>query len=183
VRLLRDTNDQTIRTWAEQLARRPRIEVTFDHEMSAAQLAQPDPWLRVVVVRPRGDEALVRRVPLGHDGRAPQPMMPGPGFTETFTLRDLQPGELKEAWWIVMMRAEGGNIVDTGAPPQLLDADYLGVELTPEDLDKLWNVTAPQGMGDLIPRIGDTGATLPQSGDGTAGGRFASWFSVLGVGP
>src|SRR5215210_4425640 len=103
--------------------------------MSAAQLDQPDPWLRAVVVRPRGNEAFVRRVALAHEGPVPQPMMPGPGFTEMFSFRDLQAGDLKEAAWIVMMRADAGNIVDTSAPPQLLDADFLGVELTPEDLE------------------------------------------------
>jgi hypothetical protein len=182
--LLDDTSDPAIRRWAGSMRQLPRLELSFNHRMDPAQLGDPDPWLRAVVIQSRRAEAAARRVRLRHAGPAQQPELGADGFTEVYTLADLRPGELKDARWVVMMRAEGGNIVDTGAPPQLLDAEFAGARIDTRLADRLWDL--PSDLTGVPPAVlaglVDTGATLPQSGDGTAGGRFLSWFGVLGVG-
>jgi hypothetical protein len=184
-RLAPQAPDPAVAQWAREMARSPRVEVTFDRRMDAAQLAAPEPWLRVFVLHDRGpNEILVRRVALAHGGTAQQPVLGVTGITEVYGLRGLRPGDLKDARWLVLMRAEGGNIVDLGTPPQLLDAEFEGTRLSPPRLEEIWNLDDARTVAqDAWDGLVDTGAVLPQSGDGTAGGRFHSWFEVEGVGP
>jgi hypothetical protein len=89
--------------------------------------------------------------------------------------------------FLVQIRAEGNAIVDTAAPtPQLLDVEFEGTLLarpSPVPLEEIWKLTGartfPQAVWDAFV---DTGARLPQSGNGAEGGLFHSWFEVLGPG-
>ena len=77
------------------------------------------------------------------------------------------------------MRAEGGNITDTGTPPLTLDAELAGTQLTETVLTRIWNLTAEQAMPRTTwDRIVDTGVSLPRSGDGNEGGLFHGWFAL-----
>jgi len=110
-------------------------------------------------------------------------MLGGPGTTNVFRLGGLEAGDLKDARWVVLMRSEGGAIVDTGSPALELDAEFRGTRLSPDHLEQLWAVegrtVVDAGMWD---ELDGSGEVLPQSGDGVQGGRFDSFFTVLGVG-
>jgi hypothetical protein len=185
VRLDRASPDPVVREWFGQWLSSPRIEVTFNHKMNEPQLGKPDPWLRVFMVRSFGqNEIEVRRLNAAYGGPVPSPILPDAGFTELFAIRGMEPDMLRRgARFLVQMRAEGGNILDTGTPPQLLDAEFPGTRLTPVQLDEIWKATAPQGFPQAVwDGFVDTGARLPQSGDGTEGGIFHSWFEVSPIG-
>ncbi|GJG89728.1 hypothetical protein tb265_49090 [Gemmatimonadetes bacterium T265] len=176
--------DPKVRDWARLLLDTRRIELTFNHKMNVGDLKEMQSWLRVFTVMLRSDrEAVVRRVDLAYGGPVSPGVLGTPGFAESYRLVEIADGELKSARWIVMIRAEGGNIVDTGTPALLLDAEFGGSALTGAEQDAVWNVTAAQPLPRAVwDALVDSGAALPQSGDGAEGGRFDSWFAVDGVG-
>jgi hypothetical protein len=79
----------------------------------------------------------------------------------------------------------GNNIVNTAAPPQLLDAEFRGTLLdqpTTTPLEDIWALAGPDTfLGTGWAQFTDTGQQLPQSGNGTEGGWFHSWFEVARV--
>jgi hypothetical protein len=169
-----------IREWAINWLSSPRIEVTFNHKMSQPALVNPDPWLRVFQLRSFGqNEIQVTPLRIGHIPIA-IPMLNQPGFTEGYRMdfsRDGLDSELGLRF-LVLMRAEQSNIMDTSTPPLLLDAEFVGTTLNTVTIDEIWKLEAPQffpqGVWDALV---DTGHLLP-SGNGVEGGVFASWFQV-----
>jgi hypothetical protein len=176
--------DPVVRDWIRQWFQSPRIEVTFSHKMNAAQLGAPDPWLRVFMLLSLGqNEIQVRRLNVAHHGAPAQPILTDAGFAELFALRGFEPNMLLAGpRFLVQMRAQSGSIVDTNAPPQLLDAEFRGTKLTPVQLDQIWKVTAPQMVPQAIwDAFVDTGEHLPHSGEGNEGGLFQSWFEIVRI--
>jgi len=174
-------DDAAGRRWFREFMERPRIELTFNKKMDAADLAAPDAWLRVFLVRTRGQEEQVvevSRIAVVHAGPPATPMLPEPGaFCEAYNLRVAD--DVLGARVVTLIRAEATNILDADSPSRLLDADFHGTTLTPARLEELWKVTNPQLLPhDVWDALVNTGATLPQSGNGTDGGRFESWFEV-----
>lgn len=170
--------------WVKAMQESPHIELTFNHKMNQAQLKEMPAWLRVFAAHSQGqNEIIVRRVAISYDGPAPQGGMLGtPGFPESYALRDLQPVELRDGRLIVMIHAESGNIVDTNTPAQLLDAEFRGSKLPVAQQDAIWQVTTPQVFPQSVwDALVDSGAVLPQSGDGAEGGRFDSWCAFEGI--
>lgn len=191
--------DPVVRTWFETFRASPRLEITFNHQMLATQLGKPDVWLRAFLLR-RRDQAAVDlvHVPLRYAGPAPMPILGQPGFTEVFafgaagatnnlTFSAMATPSLGvsaatglEARLLILMRAESGNIVDTGTPARLLDAEFAGTRLTALDRDAIWQVTAAQQFpGTIWDALIDTGERLPQSGDDVEGGQFHGWFALV----
>ncbi len=188
VLLSNDVNDQMVRQWAKVMGDRPHIEITFDRKMDAAALDDPKSWLHVFVLRRSISQVgaqvtTARRVDIVHAGPANQPMLGVAGDTQLFDLKEIGPGELRDAKWVILMRSENDTIVDTNTPPLQLDADFHGTKLTSQHLDVLWPIDGITGIdANLFAAIVTSGSTLPQSGDGTEGGRFDSFFTVMGVG-
>ena len=181
VRRLRPAPAQVIRVdddadgtaWAKA----PSLTVAFDQVLDQAAVEKPDDWLRCWLLRsPGGDDESVAlvRAPLtfsrsGGDGE----------FVAEYAL-ELDVAQAVQGAGVVQIRAEGSSIVSAGSPPVLLDADFAGTQVPDELLDKLWEVdgqaSLPRALWDGLV---DTGASLPQSGDGVAGGRFHSWFGLV----
>jgi hypothetical protein len=190
VSLARQSADPVARDWWKRWLGAPRIELTFNHKMNAAQLGKPEPWLRVFVVQSFGqNEIRVAPLAVAYAGPAAQPVLAAAGFTEGYALRGLEPGMLGEraTRFLVQIRADGNSIVDTAAPtPQLLDAEFEGTLLArpaPVVLEEIWKLTGPRTFPQAVwDAFVDTGARLPQSGNGAEGGLFHSWFEVLGPG-
>jgi hypothetical protein len=191
--------DPIVRAWLENFRASPRLEVTFNHQMLADHLQKPDGWLRAFLLR-RQDERVVeaRRMPLQYSGAAPSPILGQAGFTEVFAFGGAAPGTTTlfaagavpslthaaaarlEARLLVLMRAEGGSIVDTGTPARLLDAEFAGTRLTAVEREALWQVGAPQQFPPNVwAALVDTGERLPQSGDDAEGGQFHGWFALV----
>jgi hypothetical protein len=198
VSLNRRSADPVIRDWFDRWLRSPRIEITFNHKMLDLHLQKPDAWLRAFIVRRfgRAQRVAVRITPLriAYAGPAPLPILPFSGFTEVYALRGLEDGlpprgpnseEALEVRFLVQMRADGNNIVDTATPPQLLDAEFRGTLLdqpTPLALEEIWAQTTEKTYGSQVwTQLADTGQQLPQSGNGSEGGWFHSWFEVVRV--
>ena len=150
--------------------------------MNPDQLARLDPWLRLWRLRSFGqNEIEVARLTVSHAGPTDTPLLGEAGFTHLYRIDG---DDLFGARYLVQIRAEGDTIVNTADPPQLLDADFRGARLPEDDLDLLWEIDDTRFLDPAIAqavwnRFVATGEVLPQSGDGTAGGRFNSWFQVL----
>jgi hypothetical protein len=162
------------------------------------------------LLRSGTDLVSVGRLPVRYAGPAPVPILGVPGFTEVFAFTNtagpsthnvagapaasagvsfaplaapslaVEASAPLETRVLVLMRAESGNIVDTGTPALLLDAEFTGTQLTAVDRDTIWQITT----GQVLPRtiwdaLVDTGERLPQSGDGAEGGQFHGWFAFL----
>ncbi len=180
------SNDPLVVRWLREWIRRPRIEVTFNRTMNPPDLAEPDPWLRVFLVRSFGqNEIVVERLPIRYAGITATPMLgsvPGPCEVYDLTLPNLSSGGLSGARVLVLMVAQPNKITDTSTPPQLLDAEFAGTRLPAGAFDKIWQLgfAGPQSFEQAVwDSLVDTGARLPQSGDGVQGGRFDSWFGFL----
>lgn len=169
VRLLRD--------WAE----RPRVALTFNRAMDQRRLTQTNPWLRVFQVFDMG-EIVLRRVALKLDNVSPSDE--GSVATYVFSEVELQ----QSSRFLVLIRASGRDIIDQSTPPLLLDADFEGSAIPDELLNRIW-VEGEDGQAEIVFGIdperslvwdgfNDTGATLPESGDGDEGGFFHSWFEL-----
>jgi hypothetical protein len=167
--------------WWRRWNAEPRIEITFNHQMAKPALANADPWLRVYQIHNYGsNEIQLQKLVINHAGPAPGDGELGiPGFTEIYGLEPLpaDPGQTPPRF-LVLIRAEGTAIQDTSSPPLLLDAEYAGTKLTTAQVDEIWKIEAG-GLPWLWDALADTGATLPQSGNGVEGGRFESWFSAV----
>ena len=173
-------NGSTVpRTWITN----PHIEISFDRKMNETQLQQPDTWLRVWQAVSVESTFRVRRLQLTYQGVAQVPELGEKGLTVQYRTNP----ETVEAAnialsYIVQIRSidqNKNNITDTNKPPQALDADFQGTNLTQANLDELWNST-DSGFHSVTWAAGlasGTGKPLP-SGDGQAGGVFHSWFKI-----
>lgn len=175
------TTGGQLNEWWIRFLRQPRIELTFNHAMDPADLNQPDPWLRVFQLRSFGqNEIQVTPLNIGYAG-AGSSTLGESGSTEIYRLSFSREGLQDELGlrFLVLIRAVSGSIVDTSAPALLLDAEFGGTQLTEDRREEIWQLEGqqmfPQEAWDALI---DTGATLPQSGDGSEGGRFQSWFAV-----
>lgn len=173
------SNDPQASSWFALWRRSPRIEVTFDREMRQSHIAAPDPWLRMYRIVERGRESVVvLPLSLGHAGRATSPILGTAGVTEIYRVSLPDGGAVFERF-LILMRSADGEIVDLSTPPLELDAEFRGTQLTQARLDDLWSLTAERQFGaDVWSALIDTGAQLPQSGDGSEGGAFHGWFEV-----
>lgn len=165
-----------LRDWAE----RPRLALTFNREMSQQRLQRPAPWLRVFQVFDMGEIVLRRAMLELIDVSANDE-----GSVATYELVEIQPRETSR--FLALINARGRTIVDQSDPPLLLDAEFDGSEIPAELLRRIWDEsdndneivfgTDPE-RSRVWDGFADTGAVLPQSGDGSEGGFFHSWFAL-----
>jgi hypothetical protein len=158
---------------------RPRIELTFDRDMTQGELENPEKWLRVWRVnRVIGSQ---RVVPLGLKlitGGWSQESTEA-GTTVAWDLAFPEPG-----WFLVQVRADAhASITDAAEPHALLDADFSGTGTPAAILDSLWDFPTRQHdfSHDLVAEIVSGTGTLEgpaSSGDGTPGGRLHAWFQL-----
>jgi hypothetical protein len=176
-------DDQNVK-WFNMWLESARLEVTFDREMNEAQLKEMEPWLRFWQIRSFGqNEIRVRRMPLELTDITKDSILEEAGITAVYRLLVDDRDELINGRFLVQMRSARGVITDTSTPPLELDAELRGSRLTAAQLNRIWD-TDEQMMGQEIwDRLVDTGAVLPHSGDGVAGGNFNSWFEVFEEGP
>ena len=182
-------------SWKEN----PRLELTFSHAMDAAQLQNPtgsgvpSNWLRVSVVVADKPPliAVSHQIPSVYtipiDLTYVQDRQEPAGQVVDYELdrqklQDLLGNNRYENIFsfIVQIRPDNGAIMDSGTPPLLLDADFVGLnkaEISDTELDDSWQGprTSTAGFASLLT---DTGAILP-SGDSKAGGWFRSWFQYV----
>jgi hypothetical protein len=149
--------------------------------MRQAQLAAPEPWVRMVAVIGRdGRQFSAMRIGLFDAGAVAAPILGVSGVTQRY--RCEVPGALlrERVRFLVQIDSRNGEIVEAGPPGLELDAEFAGTQLTQAQLDTLWQLSgqAPSDQATFDALKSGT-ATLPQSGDGTPGGRFHSWFEVL----
>jgi hypothetical protein len=170
-----------VRDWFKAFRTAPSIEITFDRKMGQSQLDAPEPWARMVAITVRDQRVFVAtRIGLFYAGTEPAPTLGVSGVTERYRLE--VPGALfrQPTRFLVQIDSRSGAIVEAGPPGLELDAEFAGTKLTAVQLDKLWQLTGqePSDQATFDALQGGT-ATLPQSGDGTPGGRFHRWFEVL----
>ncbi len=170
-----------VRDWFKAFRTTPSIEITFDRKMRQSQLDVPEPWARMVAISERDQRVFFAiRIGLFYAGTEPAPTLGVSGVTERYRLE--VPSSLFRAptRFLVQIDSRSGAIVEAGPPGLELDAEFAGTKLTQTQLDKLWQLTGqePSDQATYDALKGGT-ATLPQSGDGTPGGRFHSWFEVL----
>jgi hypothetical protein len=182
-RLSARSPDARLADWMRRWLAVPRVEVTFNHQMAEPQLRRPDAWLRVFALRSFGqNEIQATPWPLRYAGPTTTPTLGAPGITEVWALGNLPTEALDDELgvrFLVLVRAEAGSIVDTASPPLLLDAEFGGTQLTRARLEDIWELTGPRWYPQAVwDALVDTGAVLPQSGDGAEGGTFESWFQV-----
>jgi hypothetical protein len=173
--------------WFRRWRESQLIQITFDRKMRASQVQAPDPWLRMwaIIKNPGGANVTTPfaaiRILLGHSGTVATPILGVSGVTEEYRAEVPRIVNAQEAHFLVQIEAKGGNIMDAGGAPLLLDAEFEGTKLTAAQLDALFPLggISPVTAAEFAAYVG-TGATLPQSGDGTPGGRFHSIFTVFG---
>lgn len=170
-----------VRDWFKAFRTAPSIEITFDRKMRQAELNAPDPWLRMVAITLRDQRVFVAmRVLLAYAGTVAAPTLGVSGVTERY--RCEVPGALfrEPTRFLVQIDSRAGQIVEAGPPGLELDAEFAGTQLTAVKLDELWKITGQEPSDQAtFDALKSGAATLPQSGDGTPGGRFHSWFEVL----
>jgi hypothetical protein len=167
--------------WLDRWREEPHLEITFDRKMAEEQLKELEPWLALWQILSFGqNEIQVRRLRLGYAGPVAGPILGESGFTEGYRVLEEPPADQATVRYLLQVRAEAGNIVDTSTPPLLLDADFAGTALEIELLDKIWEVSEVEMFGQEVwDALVDTGAVLPVSGDGAEGGRCHSWFEIV----
>jgi hypothetical protein len=151
------TGAQLAHDWADS----PTIKVTFDQEMDADCLRNPDPWLRVWVARINADGFL-------DEGRRIEIRAGAPGLTTGYGGDAIDWGRFAV---IVMMLGSDPEIVAAGTR-LALDAEYNGTRLNSDQLDRLWDSQEfgfDPDFSDAATTVGD--GTLP-SGDGEPGGKY-----------
>jgi hypothetical protein len=178
-----------------QWKKEARLEVTFDRVMKAAEVQAPDDWLRLFAVYSLGqNEIRVVRMKLAYNRLEPNPQIPGPGSTAVYRVDKKQitkvdqeasrptHGTKAEIKFLVQIRSGGGSQIHDASPPgDLLDADFAGTGLNSAQLDDVWTVPigTPKTYGQALwDDLVLDGGQLP-SGNGTAGGRFHSFFTYL----
>lgn len=157
-------------SWKED----PRLEITFNRSIALDKLQKPDDWLRVWRVWLAQNETQVHPITLTYDEPTATPIVGRGGMTYVYKLVDERP---QSARYLVQMRAENDNIVDTNTPPLLLDPDFNGTQLHERYLKHIWE----SGEQSYPPEVWNKLAGQPhlvQFGDGTAGGHFHSWFEI-----
>ncbi|WP_153506324.1 Ig-like domain-containing protein [Cumulibacter manganitolerans] len=159
-----------------QWAHEPQLVVTFDQEMRTDDLKRPGEWLRLwMLLEPHDGAEEVAVIPvelrLGDVAVAPV-------HAATYRLR-LDLGEVAPSIAVLQIRSESDRIVSSTAPSLELDADFRGTPIDEDLLQRLWDTPDRAKLPvALWQQIGDTGARLPRSGDGAAGGRLSAWFRV-----
>ena len=176
---------QPAQSWLRDFREVPRIQLTFDRKMLVAQLQTPETWLRMYGFIRRGNVTvslppIVTRLKLAYAGPIATPVLGVSGVTEEYRVEIPDVFLREDTRYLVQIRAAGGNIIEAGAPGLLLDAEFDGTKLTLPQLDKVWPVDDPTPTDiATFSSLTSGSQTLPQSGDGTPGGRFHSRFEVL----
>jgi hypothetical protein len=150
--------------------------------MAPGDVNKPNTWLRVwQLVQTKsaagGQAVQARKLALKPMGKLASPILGGSDPTYGYLLGGASIQQVTR--FLIQVRAQGTSIVDTEAPPRLLDADFVGTDLAATDLDNFWqNVTGTKTVTEAAwTDLVDTGRQLP-SGDGTEGGLFHGWFEV-----
>lgn len=167
----------------DRFVARPYIDLTFERDMDPAALAAPDPWLGVFSFVRRADKLMARRVALTLDG-SPGPA-PGGGQLVTYAFDKKYVKEMRSSRVLVQLRPDDGGgrlLLDTSAPPQLLDGEHHGTGVSASDLDKVWSDVALNAAAkEVDPALWDalvTGSPPPfPSGETHEGGRLDLAFS------
>ncbi len=148
--------------------------------MDPADLADPRPWLRAWRIQNRFDETFeIGRIGLVGGELIDDPVLGTGEPTYRYRFEPLDGGFIR-ARFLVQMVAENDNITNDDPSPLLLDAEFRGTRLNQDALRRIWEIEGTDSLSrQLWDRITDSGETLPQSGDGTEGGRFNSWFQTL----
>ncbi|MDB4881870.1 MAG: putative rane protein [Gemmatimonadetes bacterium] len=173
------------RNWFKRFRELQTLEITFDRKMRQAQLQSPEPWLRMFALVSRGGVENVAttavRILMGYDTTVASPVLGVSGVTERYRLDVPAALFRQDVRFLIQIDSSSGNIVEAGAPNLELDADFAGTKLTKSQLDKLWPLTgsASSDLATFNALANGPAAPLPQSGDGTPGGRFHSWFEVI----
>lgn len=170
-------NREALENWFNK----PRIELTFSQKMDSASMEKVEPWLRLWHVSRFGEQEVeVRPIPLKYTGPVDEPQLSEPGFAEEFLIaEDIRVDAFNR--YLVQIHSENNAIVTESAQRVELDAEFMGVAMTPELLDKIWGVDSPGPFSaEIWDGFASVGERLPRSGEGTPGGRFASWWMHLG---
>jgi hypothetical protein len=174
------------------------IAISFDRAMNAERLAQPDEWLRVMLL-PDAQRRVGVALRLELRDTADNALSGGEGQTANYRfagtlgqlgnvgtntgLRELlQKLEAKSAWVLVMMRSDDVTQIAALDDAELLDADFHGTALTGEACDMLWTFSILSAT--LAPTLAAAISTPPTpmpalpSGNGIEGGVFHSSFHI-----
>ncbi len=174
------------------------IAVSFDHKMNAERLAQPDEWLRVILL-PEATQKVGVALRLEFRDAVDGTLSGGEGQTANYkfvgmkgplgnagtttSLRELLGLlEAKSAWALVLMRSDDVTQIASEEDVELLDADFHGTGLTSEVFDMLWTFSILSAT--LAPALVGAIATPPTpmpslpSGNGIEGGIFHSSFHI-----
>jgi hypothetical protein len=167
----------------DRFIKQPHIEVTFERAMNAAELAAPDPWLRVFAFRQVQGELQGRRVGLT---LGPTVTTATGGVVAAYIFDQLfKKNELRTARVLVELRADDGGgrlLVDTGSPSELLDGEHHGTALTQAQLDDVWTnlaLGAPAAAVDATiwdALVNGSPPAFP-SGNGVEGGQLDLAFA------
>lgn len=177
-----EDDDDRLRHWDEQWRARPRIEIAFDREMDAAELASPDSWLRLWRIH-RGDDGDFTRermeLVLLEPGEV-ESITTDPGWRAAWGFVVEEPQ--KPARWLLQIRASEPEapIHEAGAPHLLLDPDFNGTQLP---IERLREIFEDPGLGlnlqDWKALSGGGSLDGPaHSGDGSGGGELNLWFET-----
>jgi hypothetical protein len=173
---LADPTTEQEKQWRESWQRRKRIEITFDQEMDAGQLDDPDDWVRAWRIADRFEGIGADKVELTYDPQGSS-TLGVEGFTAVYDVGELEAvgGDIR---YLVQIRSAGGAITNAAATPLDLDADFDGTSLSVQTQDDLWDTGSLGLSRPDWDALVSTGAKLPASGDGSPGGRFALVFDA-----
>jgi hypothetical protein len=163
------------REWLNQFGETPRIEISVDRELDPAGLAVPEKWLRMWQVL---DGRKLEEVPLGFAGDIDPAMLPEAAPPTYVFKADLNPVVVrnKPGQYVVVSSADpSATPVGSAAPQLLLDENFVGSSLTPDELSELWAT----GTVVTAQPVTATGATRHrQLWDGVPGGRIHYVFET-----
>ncbi|MGI5400290.1 hypothetical protein ACQEVG_12700 [Streptomyces sp. CA-135486] len=157
--------------------RRPRIEIVVSRPLAPEAVADPEGWLRAWRMGRDGEFVHgVVRLPLD----AGQEEVSDDGSARyVFPVHERQ-NEFRDLEVLVQLRATpplvGGSPVGSGAPRDLLDADFPGTALDSQTLISVWKADS---LPQPVPGLGARSTGDETLYDGTAGG-LAHWaFRVV----
>ncbi len=174
------------------------IAISFDRKMNPERLAEPDEWLRVILLA-EAQQRVGVGLRLEFRDAVDGTISGGEGQTANYRfagtlgplgaagmntgLRELLPSiGASGAWVLVFMRSDDVTQIAAEDDAELLDADFHGTGLTNEAFDMLWTLSG--FTAGLVPALAAAIATPPKpmpalpSGNNIEGGIFHSSFHI-----